>query len=120
MTKTTNEFDAAVEAELEAKIEAELQAKLARERAEIALRLRREAAAKEYDRINARHPIEGPLAGLTPEQHAARDKAMRERAAADYAAMDAAEARGRDRVAAMRQPRASMGGGEGFKIKHGA
>jgi hypothetical protein len=49
-----------IEAELQAQIEAELQAQMARKRMEIARRLRREAEMKEYDRINAWHPIQGP------------------------------------------------------------
>jgi hypothetical protein len=117
----SDEFNAKVEAELQAQIDVELQAEMARKRAAIAARLRREAEMKEYDRINARHPIEGPLAGLTPEQHAARLKEMDRRAAADFAAMDEAEARGRARVAAeaaARPRRASIGpGAEGFEIR---
>ena len=104
MTKTPTEAEL-IERELAAQVERELEVEMNRKRAEIAARLRREAEMREYDRINARHPIEDKYGGLTAEQHAARDKAMRERAAADYAAMDAAEARGRERVAAMRQPR---------------
>jgi len=117
----TEDMNAQIERELQAQVERELEAEMNRKRFEIARRLRREAEMREYDRINARHPIEGPLAGLTPEQDAERQRVMRERAAADMAAMDEAERRGRERVRAMRQPRASLAGtgGEGFRLKHG-
>jgi len=120
---TEAELNAQVERELNAQIERELEAEMNRKRAEIAMRLRREAAAKEYERINRRHPIEDKYGGLTAEQFAARDKEMRRRAAEDMAAMAESERRGRERVAAMsaRGPRASIGpGGEGFTIKRGA
>jgi hypothetical protein len=90
---TEAELNAKVEAELAAKVEAELQAETVRKRAEIAARLRHKAAMAHLDRVNARHPIEGPLAGLTPAQAAAREKAMIEGAKRDYAKMDAANAR---------------------------
>jgi hypothetical protein len=89
----SDDTDAQVERELNAQIERELQAEMAKKRAEIAARLRHKAAMAHLDRVNARHPIEGPLAGLTPEQHAARQKAMIEGAKRDYAKMDAANAR---------------------------
>jgi len=118
----TEDMNAQIERELAAQVERELEAEMARKRAAIAARLRREAEMREYDRINARHPVEDRFGGLGPEGHAARDKAMRERAAEDMRQMDEAERRGRERVAAMsrqRGPRASMGGGEGFTIKRG-
>ncbi len=74
---TEAEFNAQVEAELNAQIEAELQVEMARKRFEIARRLRREAEMKEYDRINARHPIQGPG---DPKVEAERRAAMDERA----------------------------------------
>jgi hypothetical protein len=112
------EFNAQVDAELNAKIEAELQAELARKRAEIAFRLRREAAAKEYDRINAKHPIEGPLAGLTPEQHRARLAAMDARAKADAESMDRSNSRPVPGGLLDQRSRASLTpGSEGLEIR---
>jgi hypothetical protein len=116
------DLNAAIERELQTDIERELQADLNRRRIEIAMRLRREAVGREYDRINQRHAVEGPLAGLTPEQHAKRQRVMRENAAKTYAEMDEAERRGRERVArddaAMRRVRASLTpGSEGFTNK---
>ena len=117
---TEDEFNAQVDAELNAKIEAELQAELARKRAEIAFRLRREAASREYDRINARHPIEGPLAGLTPEQHRARLAAMNAAAAKTNAEMDAANARPVSGSLLEQRSRAdSAGGSAGFEVRPG-
>jgi len=57
---TEAELNAQVEAELVAQVERELEAEMNRKRVEIAARLRREAEMRDYDRINARHPIEGP------------------------------------------------------------
>jgi hypothetical protein len=67
---TEDEMNAAIEREIDTTLEAEIHARKAKMRAEIAVRLRREAALAHRDRINAKAPIEGPLAGLTPEQDA--------------------------------------------------
>jgi hypothetical protein len=72
-----NDFEAKINAEIEAGLATEL----AKKREDLAYQARRKAAMKELDRINQRHPIEGPYAGLTREQHEARLKAMSERAA---------------------------------------
>jgi hypothetical protein len=112
---TEAEFNAQVEAELNAQIEAELQAEMARKRAEIARRLRREAEMKEYDRINARHPIEGPG---DPKAEAARRAAMDARARADMADMDRANSRPIEGSLLHQRSRASLiPGSEGFRIK---
>jgi hypothetical protein len=108
-------MNAKVKSELDARVEAELAAEMARKREEIAFRLRREAAAKEYDRINARHPIEGPG---DPKVEAARRAAMDKRAAEDMASMDRSNARVPDGSLVHQRPRASIGpGGEGFTVK---
>jgi hypothetical protein len=65
-------MNAAIEREVDAKLEAELEARKAKMRADIAVRMRREAGLAHLDRVNARHPIETPLAGLTEQQEAAR------------------------------------------------
>jgi hypothetical protein len=117
---TEDEFNAQVDAELNAKIEAELQVELARKRAEIAFRLRREAAAKEYDRINRKHPVEDKYGGLGPEGHAARLAAMSAAAAKTNAEMDAANARPIEgSLLDQRKRAASAGGSAGFEIRPG-
>jgi hypothetical protein len=119
---TEAELSAQVEADIEARIETEIAAGLAadraKRRAELFYAARRKIEAAHYDKINAKAPIENQYSGLTREQHEARLREMRRRAAEDMRAMDEAEARGRARVAAMRGPRASIGpGSEGFEIK---
>jgi hypothetical protein len=104
-----------IEAELQAQIEAELQAEMGRKRMEIARRLRREAEMKEYDRINARHPIQDPL---PPEVEARRRAIMNAGAKADTEWMDRVNARPvPGSLAATRADRA--GGSSGFRIKSG-
>jgi hypothetical protein len=109
-------------AQIETEIAAGLAADRAKRRAELFYAARRKIEAAHYDKINAKAPIENQYSGLTREQHEARLREMRRRAAEDMRAMDAAEARGRARVAAevMRGRRASIGpGSEGFEIKRG-
>jgi hypothetical protein len=109
----SDDINAQVEAELQAQIERELQAELARKRMEIARRLRREAEMKEYDRINARHPIQGPG---DPKVEAARRAAMDKRAAEDMAWMDRVNAR--PVAGSLAATRADQkGGSSGFEIK---
>jgi hypothetical protein len=106
---TDAEFDAMVEAELAADF------RIAKEnkRAEIAERLRREESRKHYDKINARHPIEGPG---DPKFEAERRRVMAERARADNEQMDRANARVVDgNLKAQRA--AAAGGRSGFTIK---
>jgi hypothetical protein len=115
---TEAELNAQVEAELNAQIEAELQAEMGRKRMEIARRLRREAEMKEYDRINARHPIEDKYGGLGPEGHAKRLAAMAAGAKADAEWHDRVNARPvPGSLAATRADRA--GGSSGFEIRPG-
>jgi hypothetical protein len=116
MTTEDDEFNARVEAELNAAIDRELQAEMAHKRAEIAFRLRREAAAKEYDRINARCPAQDKYTGLTREQHEARLREMDKRARADMASMDASNARVVSGTLKAQRV-AKAGGGAGFKIR---
>jgi hypothetical protein len=110
---TEAELNAKIESELNAQIEAELQAEMARKRFEIARRLRREAEMKEYDRINKKHPIEGPLAGLTPEQHRARLAAMDAAVRADMESMNRSNSRPIEGSLLDQRSRA----GQGFRIK---
>jgi hypothetical protein len=82
--------------------------------------LRRDASRAHYDRINARHPIESPLAGLTPQQEAARRAGMAERTRAANERMDRANARPvpGQVVRGLRPTRADgAAGAAGFTIK---
>ena len=112
---TEDELNAQVEAELNAQIDAELQAELVRKRMEIARRLRREAASRQYDRINARHPIEGPG---DPKVEAARRAAMDAAVKKDMADMDRANARVIEGSLVHQRSRAALvPGSEGFRFK---
>jgi hypothetical protein len=112
---TEDEFSAQVEAELNAQIDAELKAEMARKRFEIARRLRREAEMKEYDRINARHPIQGPG---DPKVEAARRAAMDAGAKADKEWMDRVNSRPVEGSLLDQRSRAALTpGSEGFRIK---
>ena len=114
----TEDVNAQIERELQAQIERELEAEMSRKRAEIARRLRREAEMKEYDRINARHPIQDRLAGLTPEQDAERQRAMREGVRKDMESMDRSNSRPIEGSLAHQRSRAdSAGGSAGFRFK---
>jgi hypothetical protein len=116
MTTEDDELNARVEAELDAALEADLQAEKAKRRAEIAFRLRREETKKWHDRVSARHPCEGPLAGLTREQHEARLKSMSAAAAKSNREMDEANSRVVD--GDLRAQRAAAkGGAAGFRFK---
>jgi hypothetical protein len=113
---TEDELNAFVESKLEARLAARLAADRERVRQEVIMELRREADRAHYDKINARHPTEDKYGGLGPEGHAARLKAMDERARADMASMDASNAKS---VAGdLRAQRAAAAGGRsGFTIK---
>jgi hypothetical protein len=108
------EIDALVDAE----IDAVLKAKRRAERDEIAFQLRRKAAAAEYDRINARHPVEDKYGGLGPAGHAARLKDMDARARADMEHMDRSNSRPVPGSLAARRAD-SAGGSSGFEVKRG-
>jgi hypothetical protein len=112
MTIENDEFAVRVEAELDAV----LQAEKVKRRAEIADRLRREEERAHYDKINARHPCEGPLAGLTPEQHAERLRRMSAAAAKANREMDESNSKVVDGDLRARRA-ASAGGAAGFVIK---
>jgi hypothetical protein len=117
---TEDEMNAAIEREIDTKLAAELEARKAKMRADIAVRMRREAGLAHLDKVNAKAPIEGPLAGLTPEQDAARRAGMAERTRAANERMDAANARpvpGAVVRGSLRPTRADSAGGVGFKIK---
>jgi hypothetical protein len=118
MTKQTpvEDMNAQIERELAAQVERELQVEMAKKRIEIAMRLRREAFAKEMDRINARHPIEGPLAGLTPAQHQARLDAMAAGVKADMESMNRSNSKPIEGSLAARRAD-SVGGSAGFRVK---
>jgi hypothetical protein len=114
----TEDVNAQIERELQAQIEAELASEMAKKRLEIAARLRREAEMREYDRINARHPIQDRLAGLTPEQDAERQRIMREGARRDAEWMARVNARPVEGSLAARRAD-QKGGAAGFEIKRG-
>ena len=110
-----DEFAAQVEAELNRQIDAELQAELAAKRMEIARRLRREAVSREYDRINARHPIQGPG---DPKAEAARRAAMIAGAKKDAEWMARVNSRPVEGSLVHQRSRASLvPGSEGFEIR---
>jgi hypothetical protein len=113
-------LNAAIEAEIDAALAAEVEARRAKMRDDIAARLRREASNRHYDRINARHPIEGPLGGLTVEQEAERQRQMDERRRLAGERMDRANsAPVAGQVARSLRPKRSdgAGGAVGFSIK---
>jgi hypothetical protein len=113
---TEEEMSKLVEARLADRFAARLAADCERVRQEVIMELRREETKKWHDRVNARHPCEGPYAGLTREQHEARLKAMAERARADNEQMDIANSR--PVSGDLRSQRAAAkGGAAGFTIK---
>jgi hypothetical protein len=115
---TEEELSAIVEAKLADRLAARLEADRQRIRAEVVDGLRREETRAHYERINARAPIEGPLAGLTPEQHRARLAAMDARARADNEAMDRANSRVIEGSLLDQRKRAALTpGSEGFEIR---
>jgi hypothetical protein len=111
---TEAEFNAQVEAELNKQIDAELKIELAAKRQEIARRLRREAVSREYDRINARHPIQGPG---DPKAEAERVAAMRAGAARDAEHMARVNSRPVEGSLEHRRRASLIPGSEGFRIK---
>jgi hypothetical protein len=113
------ELDALVEARLAERLAARQAAERAAVRDEVILAIRREADRAHHERINARHPIQSKLAGLTQEQEDERQRQMRERTAATNAKMDRANARVVPGMrASLRPTRAdAAGGGTGFTIK---
>jgi hypothetical protein len=117
MTADQKPLNDDIENQIETEIAAGLAADRAKRREELFYAARRKIEAAHYDKINAKAPIENQYSGLTREQHEARLREMRRRAAADNAAMDAANARPID-GAVVRGPRASMGAGsEGLRVR---
>jgi hypothetical protein len=115
VTKQTpiEDVNAQIERELAAQVERELEAEMNRKRMEIARRLRREAEMREYDRINARHPIQDPL---PPEVEAKRRAIMSAGAKADNEWMNRVNSRPvPGSLGATRAEQA--GGSSGFRIK---
>jgi hypothetical protein len=110
--KTQDDIDNQVELEIAAGLEADR----AKRRVELALAARRKIEAAHYAKINARHPVEGPLAGLTPAQHQARLDAMAAGAKADKEWMDRVNARPVEGSLAARRAD-SVGGSAGFRVK---
>jgi hypothetical protein len=105
-------------AQIETEIAAGLAADRAKRRAELFYEARRKIAAADYDRINRRAPIEDKYGGLTPEQHAARLKAMDAAAAKTNAEMNAANARPIEGSLLDQRRRADAAGGSaGFRFK---
>ena len=116
MTDET-ELNAEIESELNAQIDRELQVEMMRKREEIAFRLRRAAAAKEYDRINKKHPVE--TAG-DPQVEAERRRQMDLRAKADMEHMDKSNSRPVEGSLLDQRKRAALTpGSEGFEIRPG-
>jgi hypothetical protein len=112
---TEEELMLAAERELLARIESELQAKRARERADIASRYRHAEAMAHLDRVNQRHPIQGPG---DPKVEAARRAAMDERARAEAARLDAINQRPVEGSLLHTKQRAALvPGSEQFKFK---
>jgi hypothetical protein len=105
---TEAELNAIVEAKLADAIAARLAADRERIRLEVVMDLRRKAEREWYDRINKKHPIEGPG---DPKVEAARIAAMRAGAARDAEHMARSNARVVEGSMEYRRR------GEGFAIK---
>ena len=105
---TNDELDAIVEAKLADRLAERLAADRARIREEVVSQIRREAERAHYDRINARHPIQGPG---DPKVEAARLAAMRAGAARDAEHMARVNSRPVEGSLEYRRR------GEGFAIK---
>src|SRR5258708_1549933 len=114
-----DELNAIVDAKLAEQLAARLAADRDRVRTEVILKMRREAERAHHAKINARHPIQDPLGGLTPAQEAERQRQMAERRRLAGERMDAANARPvAGARAALRTVRADgVGGSAGFRVK---
>jgi hypothetical protein len=114
------ELNAIVETRLAEQLAARLAADHTRVRDEVVRELRRTAERAHHARINARHPIQDRLAGLTPEQEAQRQADMAERTRLAGEKMDRANAApvAGQVMRGMRPKRVdAVGGGSGFVIK---
>jgi hypothetical protein len=114
---TEDELNAIVEAKLADALAARLQADRERVRMEVIMELRREAERAHYDRINAKHPIEGPG---DPRLEAQRIAEMNRRARADMEHMDKSNSRPIEGSLLDQRKRAALTpGSEGFEIRPG-
>jgi hypothetical protein len=112
---TEAELNAIVESKLADRLAARLQADRERVRADVIAEMRREAERKHYDRINARHPIQGPG---DPQVEAARLAAMDLRARADNEHMDRVNSRPVDGGLVHQRSRVALTpGSEKFRFK---
>jgi hypothetical protein len=115
-----DELNAIVDAKLAEQLAARVAADRERVRTEVILKMRRDAERAHHAKINARHPIQSKLAGLTQAQEDERQRQMAERTAATNARMDAANARpvSGQVVRGLRPTRADGAGGQvGFRVK---
>jgi hypothetical protein len=120
MQMIDDEIAAAIEAEIEAALEAEVEARKAKMRADIVARRAHQAAMAHLDRVNARHPVETVLGGLTQAQENERQRLMAERRRADNEHLDEVNSRPIPGAAVrgLRPKRVdAAGGGVGFVIK---
>jgi hypothetical protein len=114
------ELNALVESKLADRLAARLKADREAVWMEVVSELRREASRKHYDRINAKHPVEDRYGGLGPEGHAARLRAMDERAKAANEHMDRVNARPVPGGLLDQRSRAALTpGSEGLEIRPG-
>jgi hypothetical protein len=113
------ELNAIVDARLAAALAERIKAEREAMRVQVISELRREAERAHHTRINARHPIQDVLAGLTVEQERERQRQMDERRRLAGERMDAANARPVAGARASLRPTAAdgAGGGTGFRIK---
>jgi hypothetical protein len=114
---TEEELNSIVEAKLADRLAARFQADRERVRMEVIMEIRREAEREWYNRVNARHPIQGPG---DPKVEAERRAAMLAAAAKTNAEMDAANARPIEGSLLDQRKRAALvPGSEGFEIRPG-
>jgi len=111
---TEEELAAIVESKLADRLAARLAADRERVRAEVVAELRREAERAHYDKINARHAIQGPG---DPVVEAKRRADMLKRAHADNEAMNRANSRPVAGSLAATRAADRAGGGANFRIK---
>jgi hypothetical protein len=116
MHMTEEELSRIVEAKLADRLAARLKADRERVRMEVIAELRREEDRKWHERVNRKHPIEGPLAGLTPAQHQARLDAMAAGVKADMESMNRSNSKPIEGSLAARRAD-SVGGSAGFRVK---
>ena len=111
---TEEELSVIVESKLADRLAARLAADRERVRMEVIAELRREEDRKWYDRINARHPIQGPG---DPVVEAKRRADMLARAQSDMEHMNRSNSRPAPGSLAATRAADRAGGAAGFKIK---